>query len=410
LLLIFLKPLIKLLDLFIPKNKHEILFYGYQGSYRGNVKYFFEYLLHYKNPLIIPIWISTSKKDTQYITSKYPQVDLIEITNKKEKIYLLWKLLRTKIIIYTALGDLWNLRKMLIPQKHISMELSNGITIKSAGINTTFLQNNKKHLKKFVKQKQYETYHIVSSELERYFLASCFNTNLKKFVITGAPRTDILNKQLTKNNNKIKKLFPKINFGKNPKNILYAPSHRDGNYFKHKKSTAPAFFNFDDYDFNKIYNNATQNNIHYLIRTHSIDYMLKPELFNMDGKLIESSFVHFLSSEILPDELEIADNIDLIITDYSGIYLDFLLIDIPVLFYPYDIVEYSKYRGLMFEFGLVTPGPTVNTLEKLLTESNKLMNDSKYYKKEREMIKNLYFKFQDFNSSERIMNLISSHI
>ena len=64
-LLIFLKPLIKLLDLFIPKNKHEILFYGYQGSYRGNVKYFFEYLLHYKNPLIIPIWIS--KDETKLV-------------------------------------------------------------------------------------------------------------------------------------------------------------------------------------------------------------------------------------------------------------------------------------------------------------------------------------------------------
>ena len=48
---------------------------------------------------------------------------------------------------------------------------------------------------------------------------------------------------------------------------------------------------------------------------------------------------------------------DLLITDYSSIYLDFLLTGRPMIFLPYDRGEYLADRGMNFDYDQVTPGP-----------------------------------------------------
>ena len=57
------------------------------------------------------------------------------------------------------------------------------------------------------------------------------------------------------------------------------------------------------------------------------------------------------------DMYPLFSKVDLLITDYSSIFFDFLLTDKPVLFYPYDKDDYlTKDRSMYDEYDTVTPG------------------------------------------------------
>lgn len=57
---------------------------------------------------------------------------------------------------------------------------------------------------------------------------------------------------------------------------------------------------------------------------------------------------------------------DTLITDYSSVYFDFLLLDRPLLFFPYDLERYmTKNRELFFDYASMTPGPLARTQDQL---------------------------------------------
>lgn len=57
------------------------------------------------------------------------------------------------------------------------------------------------------------------------------------------------------------------------------------------------------------------------------------------------------------DFYNILNAVDILITDYSSIYFDFLLLDRPIIFTPIDYEEYKHNRGFLLEpFDFWAPG------------------------------------------------------
>lgn len=58
---------------------------------------------------------------------------------------------------------------------------------------------------------------------------------------------------------------------------------------------------------------------------------------------------------------------DVLITDYSGVYLDFLALDRPIIHFAYDMEEYShRDRGMYYDLQDIAGGSIVNTFEELI--------------------------------------------
>jgi len=60
---------------------------------------------------------------------------------------------------------------------------------------------------------------------------------------------------------------------------------------------------------------------------------------------------------------------DILITDYSSVYLDFLLLNRPILFTPFDYEDYVRHSAdLYYDYAEITPGPKCRDWPSLLAE------------------------------------------
>lgn len=102
----------------------------------------------------------------------------------------------------------------------------------------------------------------------------------------------------------------------------------------------------------------------------------------------------------------------MIITDYSSIIVDFLILDKPIAFVAFDIERYNNYRGLVVDFhnDVQTPGPKIKRMEDLIGYLQEIEDNKDSYGKFREEAKKYYFTYFDGKSCERVWKLIKNCI
>lgn len=115
--------------------------------------------------------------------------------------------------------------------------------------------------------------------------------------------------------------------------------------------------------------------------------------------------------EVDPDSdfYPLLSSVDLLVTDYSSIYFDFLLLDRPIVFYPYDLEEYLRDdRGFLFEYRDMTPGACTRSFDELLAAIQAHVLGSDEYAAQRERVARLVFDHQDANSAKRLIDLLQA--
>lgn len=100
---------------------------------------------------------------------------------------------------------------------------------------------------------------------------------------------------------------------------------------------------------------------------------------------------------------EIIGQTDALITDYSSIYIDYLLVNKPICFVYDDIEEYKKTRGFVFEpVEDYMPGEHITCFEDLLKWFDNFEKDDKY-SLQRKRIKEMFYINDDNKSSFRVL-------
>jgi len=171
--------------------------------------------------------------------------------------------------------------------------------------------------------------------------------------------------------------------------IVYAPTFRDMDV-NHA----------DIIDSNEFDSFLTQNNLLLVIKGHTSIAGLS----GGEGKKYTSILFYRNDRDGYP----LLKEADLLITDYSSIYMDFLHTGKPVVYFTYDYEQYVVgHREIQFDYEQMTPGPKARSypqLEKWLRHF--LIEGQDDYEPRRREILTLAFQHQDGDACRRLFTEI----
>jgi CDP-glycerol glycerophosphotransferase len=129
----------------------------------------------------------------------------------------------------------------------------------------------------------------------------------------------------------------------------------------------------------------------------------------MQGRYSVDSLDSIIDVSAESDIYPLLREVDILITDYSSIYFDYLLLDRPVIFYPYDLLSYvADDRNLLFDYEAMTPGPKAFDFESLLSTLSGILQDEKdEWKADRRRVLDLAFDDHDCFSTQRILDVLT---
>ncbi|AOY15214.1 hypothetical protein BGI23_08455 [Bacillus sp. ABP14] len=306
------------------------------------------------------------------------------------------RILESDIVVTTNMEYRFN-KKSFNPNQ-IVIDLWHGFPLKKM-FYEDHSYHNKNTLEPYWSQFNYMTSY---SSLYNQLIHKCMRVNPNSFVITGSPRNDLL---FNKNSREILcDILEKKDRGQ--KFILYMPTFRSTDQ-NETTNTYSQLFDFKDFSFGNLTTFLKENNYELIVKPHPI--------FGREYKEIlkDNSHISLFPSERLETKMvdlyEILGAIDILITDYSSIYFDYLLLDKPIIFTPTDLADYSIDRGfLLSPYEEWTPGPKVASQQELLDEIINYSQDNEYFRNMRKVIKNKVHFYKDNNSSERVWNFISN--
>ena len=128
---------------------------------------------------------------------------------------------------------------------------------------------------------------------------------------------------------------------------------------------------------------------------------------NEGSKKIESNIV-YIDHDVLPDIYPLVKFTDVLITDYSSIFFDYILLDRPVIFAPFDFKKKKKKVGFFYNYFEIVCGPITRNWNEVANEIDKSLNGKDTFKDKRHEVKSEFNKFKDGKSSKRVFELVES--
>lgn len=179
----------------------------------------------------------------------------------------------------------------------------------------------------------YFTYVIATGKLFSDVMCQVFGCTEEQIKIIGQPRCDALFKK----ESPLMKMREGVN-----KLILWLPTFRDlGDNFEGKGMFLEALENGALHDLDRY---LKAMNCRIVIKVHPL------QVFTKQYEYDYSNIVILLEEAVKDISLyELLSVSDALITDYSSVFFDYLLIDRPIGFTVDDQKEYEKHRGYVFE-------------------------------------------------------------
>lgn len=385
------KIIVKFLRLFIRRNNRYYMFYAkmfksgkiYEDVFLHNTKYLFLYLTNKKEKILHITWLC----DDETIRSNLKKHGYNNIYSQKS-LKGIYYALRSKYWFYDF--DPYTIKTHLIDGATL-INCWHGIPLKKIA-----KDNNEYPIRPFIEQKIYDffkkktDYYITNGEFD----SSCFKTALsaeeKSLITLGSPRLDVLFKDFQNAEMFMEKDFINIKsmYEQGKKLFIYMPTFRDTgkNISSWLKSDRLRQF--------LCVNNAILICKLHPIDKNSLNFELGKEFYKMDSK-----------SDVYP----ILKYTQSLITDYSSIYYDYLLLDKSIIYYVPDLIEYQeKCHGFYRPYEELTAGIKTYNEDELINAMQNVVNGVDNYKGQREKLRDKMFKYQDGRNCERVVEWIRS--
>lgn len=228
------------------------------------------------------------------------------------------------------------------------------------------------------------TYCISGSKSINHFFSEQFGILDEQIIPTGMPRMDqymdpARRKEVTD------QLYQNYPFFKGKQIILFAPTYRG-------QGRKTAYYPFNLIDFQALYQYCTEQDAVVLFKMHPwvsdpvpIPEELHDRLFDMKSDANINDLFYIT---------------DLLITDYSSSMYEFLLMNKPMLLFPFDKNQYSVSRGFHRDYDSNVPGKICISFDELMTA---LRNRDYEYEKVSSFL-SYYFDQVDTSNCDRVID------
>lgn len=243
---------------------------------------------------------------------------------------------------------------------------------------------------------------VATSRSCQILMAGMFVSDPRKVAITGYPRVDIMLNADSRSN--LFEVLPDC-AEDDALLLLYMPTVRRG-----LKDEGDIFqdniFNYPDYDPTLLDQYLESKNAYLIAKLHFADN----DVIEKDGFVLPQR-MKLLDTKDLTNKLltiyHILSAFDLLITDYSSIFTEYMLLDKPVVFSCPDFEKYEADRGFVVDDPtMLMPGPIVKTQAELISKLEEILVEDNYSDC-RNNLKKYFHSFVDDQSSMRLCKVIT---
>ena len=374
---------------FTPRNPKLWLFGCWKGQkFRGNSKYLY-----------------------LYVRENHPDIRIAWITKSRELNCRLRESGINAFYAYSLKGTLATIRSMYFIVTHGILDVNEFVSRKGIMINLEhsifpIKDNSMPKGGPFLKQMRLYLRHpyallikldyaITSSQFTAAATKHHYNIDSNRVIPLGTPKTDYL-LEVGKENDKLDKKDDYAMFyrSSDKRRILFLPTWRMDPGF--------SIFNFA-FNLNELDNLLKE-----------IDGIIAFKFHPSTKKNVEipdfSSYENILYFDYHGDEInKLLHRVDMLITDYSSIFADFLIYNKPIVFAKFDHVGYLRERVTYVDYDKDLPGPKAEDWPELIRCIRSIFvyeNDD--YKSQREEMRDLIYPQRDGKARERIVKYILS--
>ncbi len=305
---------------------------------------------------------------------------------KKNSIPGLFAFMRSKLVFNTHGG--FDQINMHGAQKRVL--LWHGMPLKKIG--------NYEEPNRYCKEKS--EYTIATSECFRKIMAKAMGVPEENAFVTGYPRNDLL----LANNDALQRL--NIDKTEYDKIFCWLPTYRKAVIGDIRTDGAEGSFGAVDVLKNHIEEleaKLTENNYLLLIKPHPMDIICRMELPYSDHvRVLGNDEISEAGLQIY----EILGNCDVLFTDYSSVYVDFLITGKPIVFVCDDFEQYDKTRGFIFDnMRDLMPGPLLENFNQMLDYFDRVDDTASRWSDAYKKIRDYFISDKDSYSCERVCRL-----
>lgn len=331
-------PFIKL----IPKKNNLVVFTSWFGEkYIDNTKYLYEYLL---------------------LDSKY---DVYWLTKNKD-VYALLKEKKHPVVMFSSLRALYlQLRARAcfstvqfsdfntwLVCNTIYIDLGHGNMIKDPG--SILVNKHSQRVQNYLLN-NLKYYAIVPSTFAKHYYKQIVPVNDNNIFISDFARNDVfIDAQLRKDKNTIVEAI-----GKGKRRILYMPTHRSDGKVR--------------FDLEQILPLDLIESL--CLKTDSV-FIVKKHFYHRNEQvdLSKYSCIFDITNEDSIDPQVLLYQADLLVTDYSSCFIDYLLLHRPIIFFQFDYNYYvNKERSLFIDFKEENFAPVTYTKNDFVSSLSKVL-------------------------------------
>lgn len=363
---LFIKYVVMYLSCFFPRSRKIYIFGAWLGEqYADNPKYLFLEAQHH--PEIRPIWITKNPSVCEKIRSMGYEAYMFSSVRG-----IFFQLRAKYVIVCNGISDV----NHTFMGRAVFLNLWHGVPLKKVGYDDDKVKNwdskgqkIRRAIQQFPLGKEYVT---ATSSFYAQVYESAFRRPASHILTIGQPRNDVFYDQ--------KGIFhPEHQMRESAGDrmvILYAPTHR--------KEGEILFPLAEHFDFKRLDQWCQEHHALFVMKRH---FYHKNETVDVS----EYENIKDITNESM-DIQELLMDTDLLITDYSSTYIDYLLLNRPIVFYNFDYEDYlANDRGMYYEYDYVTPGYKAKNFDQLLEELDRFTAGQDRFLAERERVRDLFY-------------------